>query len=79
MLDEVITVMEMNDTLVVCLPNLVGEQLAVGYIAAHLAGDVVPLHGKDGGVFVAVLLDYRFVDTIRNGEDLAIKSRGVAQ
>ena len=52
-----------------CALEMLRQQDAAGQVAAHLAGDIVPLGGGDGGVFVGVFLDQILVVVADQGED----------
>ena len=84
-LDEVVGVVEVDGALVVGLGDILGQQDAAGQVAAHLAGDVIPLGGGDHGVLVRVLLGQLLVLVAQEGEDglvggvlLAHQSPGIA-
>ena len=78
MLHKVIRVVEVEHALVVGLGDMLGEQDAPGQVPAHLAGDVVPLGGGDGGVLVGVLLRQLLVVVADEGQDGLVGGVGLA-
>ena len=56
MLCKIIAVMEMDDTFVVCVNDILGQQHTLSEILGNLSGHVVTLGGVHHGVLVGVLL-----------------------
>ena len=52
---KIIAVMEMDDTFVVCLNDILGQQHTLSEILGNLSGHVVTLGGVHHGVLVGVL------------------------
>ena len=78
MLGIIIRVVEVDDALLVSLHDLTGQQQAVGDVAAHLAGHVVPLGGVHHRVLIGVLLLGLLVVALDEGEDLVVGGVGAA-
>ena len=77
MLGVVIRVVEVDDALVVGVHDVLGQQNAVGDVAADLAGHVVPLGGVHHRVLVGVLLLGLLVVALDQAEDLVIGGVGL--
>ena len=71
-LGKVVRIMEVNQTLIVSIHNLLGQQHTLGQVLGDLAGHVVTLNGIDGRVLVGVLLLNLFVVALDQRQDLVI-------
>ena len=71
-LGEIVSVVEMDDALLVRFHDLLREQQAAGEVFRYLAGHVVTLRGIDDGVLVRVFLLYLFIVEVDEGEDPVI-------
>ena len=71
-LGKVVRIMEVNQTLIVSIHNLLGQQHTLGQVLGDLAGHVVTLNGIDGRVLVGVLLLDLFVVALDQRQDLVI-------
>ena len=78
MLGIVIAVVEMDNTLTVCLHHIPGKQNTLTQIAADLTGHIVALGGVDHRVFVGVLLLGLFVVALDEGENLIVRRVALA-
>ena len=74
----VIGVVEVDDALVVGVHDVLGQQDAVGDVAADLAGHIVPLGGVHHRVLVGVLLLGLLVVALDQAEDLVVGGVGLA-
>ncbi len=74
----VIRIMEMNDALVVCIHDVLGQQNAVGDIPGYLAGHIVALGGVDHGVFIGVFLLGFLVVAFDQAQNLIVRRVGLA-
>ena len=72
-LSVVVSIMEVDDALLVRLDDLRGQQHTHGQVLADLAGHVITLHAVDGGVFVGVLLLDFLVVALDQREDLVVR------
>ena len=62
MLGVIVSIMEMNDAILMCLYNLGRQQHTHGQVLADLAGHIIALNAVDGRVFIGVfLLDFLIV------------------
>ena len=68
-LNEIVRVVEVEQTLVMGLGDLLRQQDAAGQVPADDAGDVVPLGGSHGGILVGVLLRHLLVGVVEQAED----------
>ena len=68
----IVRVVEVDDALLMCLDDVLGQEDAVGQVAADLARHVVALRGVDDGVLVAVLLLGLLVVALDEAEDLVV-------
>ena len=71
-LGKVVRIMEVNQTLIVSIHNLLGQQHTLSQVLGDLAGHVVALNGVDGRVLVGVLLLDLFVIALNQRQDLVI-------
>ena len=71
-LGKVVRIVEVNQALIVCVHNLLGQQHALGQVLGDLAGHVVALNGVDGRVLVGVLLLDLFVVALDERQNLVI-------
>ena len=78
MLGIVIAVVEMDNTLTVCLHHIPGQQNTLTQIAADLTGHIVALGGVDHRVLVGVLLLGLFVVALDQRQNLVIGGVGFA-
>ena len=78
MLGEIVGVVEMDNSLIVRLHDVPGQQDAVGDVAADLAGHIVPLGGVDHRVLVGILLLGLLVVALDKTEDLVVRGVGLA-
>ena len=74
----VIRVVEVDDTLVVGVHDVLRQQDAVGDVPADLAGHIVPLGGVHHRVLVGVLLLGLLVVALDQAEDLVVRGVGLA-
>ena len=72
MLGEVVGVMEVDDALVVCPHNILGEQHSACNVLRHLACHVVTLNRVDGGIFIGILCLNFFVGALDQRHDAII-------
>ena len=72
MLGIVIRIVKMNDSFVMGIHNLLGQQNAVGDIPGYLSGHIVPLGRVDDGVLVGVFLLGFLVVAFNQAEDLVV-------
>ena len=72
MLGKVVRIVEVNQTLVVSIHDLLGQQHALRQILGNLAGHVVALNGVDGRVLVRVLLLDLFVVAFDQRQDFVV-------
>ena len=61
MLCEIIRIMEVDQSVVVCVNNILGQQDTVCDISGNLAGHIITLGGIDHGIFVGIFLLCLFV------------------
>ena len=71
-LGKVVRIMEVNQTLIVSIHNLLGQQHTLGQVLGDLAGHVVTLNGIDGRVLVGVLLLDLFVVALNQRQNLVV-------
>ena len=69
---EVITIVKMNDSLFVCLYDVLRKHQSFCQISADLTCDVISHHRIDGRVLVAVLLQDLLILIIDEGHHLAV-------
>ena len=74
----IVRVVEVDDALLVRLDDVLGQEDAVGQVAADLARHVVALRGVDDGVLVAVFLLGFLVVALDEGEDLVVRRVALA-
>ncbi len=74
----IVRVVEVDDALLMRLDDVLGQEDAVGQVAADLARHVVALGGVDDGVFVAVLLLGLLVVALDEGENLIVRRVALA-
>ena len=77
-LGVIVGVVEVDDALVVGVHNVLGQQDAVGDVAADLTGHIVALGGIHHRVLVGVLLLGLLVIALDEAEDLVISGVGLA-
>ena len=56
MLSIVVRIMEVDDSGLVGVHNVLRKQDAAGNVLAHFAGHIVPLHSIDGGILIGIFL-----------------------
>ena len=78
MLGEVVGIVEVDQTLLMCLYDLRVQQQTGGQILGDLAGHIVALHAVDGGVLVGVLLLDLFVLALDQAQDALVGGVGLA-
>ena len=71
-LGEIVSVVEMDDALLVCFHDLLREQQAAGEVFRYLAGHVVTLRGIDDRVLVRIFLLHLFIVEVDEGENPVI-------
>ena len=72
MLGKVIRIVEMDQTLIMGIHDLLRQQHALGQVLGNLASHIVALNGVDGRVLVGVLLLDLFVIALDQRQDLVI-------
>ena len=75
---EVVRIMEVDDTGIVRLGDIVGQQEPCGNVLADFTCHVVPLYAVDHRILVGVLLLYFFVFKIQQAENLPVCGIGLA-
>ena len=78
MLGEVVGIVEVDQTFLMCLYDLRVQQQTGGQILGDLAGHIVALHTVDGGVLVGVLLLDLFVLALDQAQDALVGGVGLA-
>ena len=74
----VIRVVEVDDALLMCLDDVLGQEDAVGQVAADLARHVVTLGRVDDRVLVGVFLIHFFINMVQKCQDAVIGRVGLA-
>ena len=77
MLGKIVRVVEVDQTLLVCLDDIRSQQQAVGQVFGDLTGHIVPLYAVDSGVFVGVLLLDLLVLALDQAEDALVCGVGL--
>ena len=72
----VVGIVEVNDTLFVCLNDILGKEQTRCNVAAYLTCHIVALNAVDSGVFVRVLLLCLFVAALDQAQNLFIGGIG---
>ena len=79
MLGKVIRIMEVDNTGIMSIHDVLGQQNTAGDVLGHLACHIVTLHGVDGGVLVGVLLLDFLVVALDEAENPVVRGVGLTQ
>ena len=79
MLGIVVCIMEVDDTGLVSVHNLPGQENPAGNVLGNLTGHVVPLDGIDGGVLVGVFLLHFLVVALNEAENPVVGGVGLTE
>ena len=79
MLGIVVCIMEVDDTGLVSVHNLPGQENPAGNVLGNLTGHVVPLHGVDGGILVGVFLLHFLVVALNEAENPVVGGVGLTE
>ena len=71
-LRKVIRVMEVNETLIVSLHNILWQKLALNKIFGNLTGHIVTLYGNNSRILIGILLFNFFVVALYQRKDLIV-------
>ena len=76
-LGKIIGIVEMYDSLLVRLHNILGKKHPLGQVLADLACHIVPLHTVDRWVLIGILLLHILIIALNQGKDTVVRGVGL--